>query len=107
MTGPPTPPITSAIEIEDAARAVSAAETPIETPVASSSEPPATAPEVVGSVPVEAVTLGTPEQAVAPFRKSFALLAELATQGKFQELVEDAEVADLNVCTLVLSMGRY
>ncbi|KIP12325.1 hypothetical protein PHLGIDRAFT_98287 [Phlebiopsis gigantea 11061_1 CR5-6] len=71
MTGPPTPPITSAIEIEDAARAANAAEAP-------------------------AVALGTPAQAVAPFRKSFALLAELAAQGKFQELVQEAEVADLN-----------
>lgn len=100
MTGPPTPPITSAIEIEDAARAATAAEAPAEAPVASSSATAAPA-EVVGSIPVEAVTLGTPEQAVAPFRKAFGLLAELAAQGRFQDLVEDAEIADLSVRTSV------
>lgn len=93
MTGPPTPPITSAIEIEDAARAANA----VETPEASGSATATAAAEVVGSVPVQAVSLGTPEQAATPFRRVFATLAELAAQGKFGELVEEAEVADLSV----------
>ena len=92
MTGPPTPPITSAIEIEDLAGTENNAET-----LQASDPAPAATVEVVASVPVEAVALGTPEQAEAPFRKAFASLAELAAQGKFEQLVEDAEIADLTV----------
>ncbi|EKM55327.1 uncharacterized protein PHACADRAFT_55522, partial [Phanerochaete carnosa HHB-10118-sp] len=80
MTGPPTPPITSAIEIEDAARAAAAAsEAPGATVVTGETAP---------------ATPGEP-QAATPYRQAFATLVELASAGSFEMLAEVAESADL------------
>ena len=96
MTGPPTPPVTSTIEIKDSARTANVPDAPVATGSA-----PA---EVAGSAPVQAVSLGTPEQATTPFRRVFDLISKLATQGKFKELVEEAEIADLSVRAPTLSV---
>jgi len=92
MTGPPTPPITSAIEIEDAARAAAAAsEAPGATVVTGVTAPAAPGEPVAPQVAIA----GTREQAAAPHRQVFAALVELASIGSFEELAEMAESADL------------
>ena len=89
MTGPPTPPITSEIEIEDAARAAGAAGIP------AASDSVAHAPVVSQALAAE-----TSEQNPStPFRAVFAHLSQLVAATKFDELVEIAEVADLSVRT--------
>lgn len=91
MTGPPTPPITSAIEIEDAART---AQPSTETTVVTGGTAPAAPGEPVAP---QVAIAETPQQVATPYRQAFATLAELAAAGKFKELVEVAETADLTV----------
>ncbi|GJE87131.1 COP9 signalosome complex subunit 8 [Phanerochaete sordida] len=93
MTGPPTPPITSAIEIEDAARAAAAAATPA---LGANVVTGGTAPAAPGEpVAIQVAIAATPEQAASPYRQAFATLVELAVSGNFDELAEVAESADL------------
>lgn len=84
MTGPPTPPPTSAIELEDAARASGAPD------VAQTAAPQPADPTAPISVqPV----------AFAPnaYRQAFSTILNLAAHERYQELVDVAEFSDLNV----------
>lgn len=105
MTGPPTPPPSSAIEIEDATRSVE----PME---ATPAEPPAIVaePQLAAEQPVEVEAQPVPvvEEAPEPappaptsFRVAFDTLTKLAVDGRFKELVDAAEVADLVVRTSI------
>lgn len=100
MTGPPTPPITSAIEIEDAARAAQPA---TETTVVTGGTAPAAPGEPVAP---QVAIAETPQQAATPYRQAFATIVELATAGKFGDLVEVAETADLTVRIAPLYPGH-
>ncbi|KAG5637766.1 hypothetical protein H0H81_003333 [Sphagnurus paluster] len=70
--GPPTPPPTTEAEIQDEAR--SAAET---------------------AVAISALPQSTRDDA---YQAVFPAIADLASQSKFPELIELAEVTELNVC---------
>lgn len=105
MTGPPTPPPSSAIEIEDAARSVEPMEaTPAETTAIVAEPQPAAEQAVEVEVQPVPVVEEAPEPAPpAPtsFRVAFDTLTKLAVDGRFKELVEAAEVADLVVRTSI------
>ena len=100
MTGPPTPPPTSAIEIQDAQREASVP------PVAATTAPPEVPPAEGASEAQadEPIVVEQPSQPAPPpgpplntYQLLFPALAELASQGKFQELIERAERGDLSV----------
>ena len=91
MAGPLTPPITSAIEIEDAAR------TEVATETTEPSGSVSTAPGEAAAVAPQAVAPQTTDQSLTVFRPLFTNLSQLAAEGKFEELVEAAELADLSV----------
>lgn len=107
MTGPPTPPITSAIEIEDATRAAAAE-------AAASTEAPGatvvtgeTAPAAPGEPVAAQISIATThEQAMTPYRQAFAALLEPASAGRYEEVVEVAETADL-ITTQDASIERF
>ena len=99
MTGPPTPPPSSATEIEDAARSS------LPPPQAPPSDPVAE-PQAAATPPAEPTPQKEPSQIAVetvqpPQKTSYELLlptiAELARTGSLQELVEVAERADINV----------
>lgn len=94
MTGPPTPPLSSALEIQDAARG----SVPPEAAV------PAIAPEPEAqALPVAPV----PQHPTLPQQESryglvFPALSDLAANGRYEELVQTAEEIDLIVNVFAL-----
>ncbi|KAI0748571.1 hypothetical protein C8Q80DRAFT_747722 [Daedaleopsis nitida] len=99
MTGPPTPPPSSATEIEDAARATLPPPQPVTEP-AVAAEPVAAEPAAAAAAPP------LPEQ-VAPavasqtaqktsYELLFPSITELARSGSLQDLIEVAERGDLS-----------
>lgn len=98
MTGPPTPPLTTPAEIEDAAR---------------NSVPPQVAPIPSGSNTTVVASQAEPPQRESPpisaeqqdtYESLFPLLIDLAAKGEFKELVRVAEHGDMSV-SLVLVRG--
>ncbi|KAI0690582.1 hypothetical protein BC835DRAFT_1363884 [Cytidiella melzeri] len=94
MSGPPTPPPSSALELEDAARlavipeiALPAAAPPANAPPQLSEQPTAQLPPAI--IPHVAVPVSS------PYRQAFNVMIDHATQDKFEELVQIAELADL------------
>ncbi|KAI0784370.1 COP9 signalosome [Abortiporus biennis] len=85
MTGPPTPPPSSDLEIKDAAR--------LEAPVP---PPPATAPPPVAA-PAEPQTVQPPRQTQTQYDIFFPTLENYASNGQLDQLVAEAEKADLTV----------
>jgi COP9 signalosome complex subunit 8 len=85
--GPPTPPPSSATEIEDAARAQAQSALP-ETPAT-----PATDPEP----PVVSTSDSDMPVQVNVYHNMLPALCDLAEEGNFKGLVLKAELADLNV----------
>ena len=81
MTGPPTPPPTSEIEIKDAARSSGAPQG------ASSSNPPQSS--------------GAQSKNATYYNLIFPTLADLAAKGNFKELASFAELKDLKVRLLI------
>jgi COP9 signalosome complex subunit 8 len=71
--GPPTPPPTTATELQDEARGNS-------------------------SVPPPASTAPTNSK-LDPYQHIFPAIADLASQSNFQDLIQTAEISDLNVWT--------
>ena len=98
MTGPPTPPPSSATEIEDAAR------TSIPPPLAQAEAQPDTEAQPTPEAPPSETTAqqSPPEAAPQPAQQTayellFPSIAELARSGSLKELVQVAERADLSV----------
>ena len=96
VDGPPTPPPTSAAEIQDEERAQAQLLTQL------SSEPPAQSspqPSTSDSSPVPPpATPEAPSQApLNIYPLVLPSLVDLASQGNFQELIAQAENADINV----------
>lgn len=102
MTGPPTPPPSSAIEIQDAQREVSVP------PPATTTAPPAdevpvaeTATPTQADEPIAIEETNEPEPPpptpLNTYQLLFPTLADLASKGDYQELIEVAERGDLNV----------
>lgn len=98
MTGPPTPPPSSAVEIEDAARTVlpppaQAASTPAPAPA---TEPPTAPP---AEAPVEEAQPGPTavSKQSTTYELLFPSIKELARNGSLRELIEVAERGDLTV----------
>ncbi|KAI0934558.1 hypothetical protein AcV5_006365 [Taiwanofungus camphoratus] len=90
MTGPPTPPLTTPAEIEDAAR---------------NSVPPQVAPIPSGSNTTVVASQAEPPQRESPpisaeqqdtYESLFPLLIDLAAKGEFKELVRVAEHGDMS-----------
>lgn len=107
MSGPPTPPPSSALELEDAARIVQippeiAPEAttavvpppPVDQPIQPPEEPIAQPAVIQDEIP----TLET-----SPYKPIFDVLVDLAAHDKFEELTQIAEVGDLNVRRLAIS----
>lgn len=67
--GPPTPPLTTATELQDEARGNSSVQAPVST------------------VPTKQ----------DPYQHIFPAIADLAAQSNFQDLIQSAEISDLNV----------
>jgi hypothetical protein len=85
--GPPTPPLSSATEIEDAARSQAQSAAP-ETPVEPTTDPePPLASTSDSDMPVQ----------VNIYHNMLPALCDLAEEENFQSLVLKAELADLNV----------
>jgi COP9 signalosome complex subunit 8 len=74
--GPPTPPPTTATELQDEARG-------------NSTVPP----------PVPASAEGTASTIQDPYEQIFPAIADLASQSNFHDLIQTAEISDLNVWT--------
>ena len=98
MTGPPTPPPTSAIEIEDAARA---SLPPVQPPPAQpeGEETPPVAPPTTEPAPQDSLPQPSPQpvQQKTSYELLFPSVAELARSGNITELIAFAERADLSV----------
>ncbi|EPS99030.1 hypothetical protein FOMPIDRAFT_1164587 [Fomitopsis schrenkii] len=91
MTGPPTPPLTTEAEIQDAART---SIPPQATPMATDPEPPTVAeqpPE--GEHPPSTSTTHTEPQGT-PYEILLSTLADLAGKGQYRELALAAEQGD-------------
>ncbi|KAI0672903.1 hypothetical protein C8Q78DRAFT_969737 [Trametes maxima] len=92
MTGPPTPPPSSAVEIEDAARTILppqvAAPTPATEPLAA--EPVEPAPDAE-----QASSNGQAKQSTT-YELLFPSISDLARSGSLRELIEVAERGDLS-----------
>lgn len=108
MTGPPTPPPSSALEIQDAQReasvpppAAAQSETTAAEPAdhAQNEEPIAVEPTVQPDSTPEVAT-----QSLNVYQLLFPTLADLASKGSYRELVDVAERADWNVCLLILCL---
>ncbi|KAI0811004.1 hypothetical protein BC629DRAFT_1589744 [Irpex lacteus] len=98
MSGPPTPPPSSALEIEDATRTTIAPEpapasTTTTTTTTTATDAPPTEQTIAHPPPVPTI----PIAAASPYREAFAVLADLVSHGKFEEVVQVAETADMNV----------
>ncbi|CAL1705759.1 unnamed protein product [Somion occarium] len=100
MTGPPTPPPSSALEIQDAQReasvpppAAAQSETTAAEPAdhAQNEEPIAVEPTVQPDSTPEVAT-----QSLNVYQLLFPTLADLASKGSYRELVDVAERADWN-----------
>ena len=88
MSGPPTPPPSSALEIEDAARATVA---PVQ---------PTAAPPDTPQAPTEQPAAIVPSVSVPPtnrYIQAFTAIIDLASHARYEELSQAAELADLNV----------
>lgn len=100
MTGPPTPPPSSATEIEDAAR------TTLPPPQAAA---PATAEPAAAPVPVQPATEQRPPPITSQtaqkssYELLFPSITELARSGSIRDLIEVAERGDLSVCSQSVS----
>lgn len=89
MTGPPTPPLTTAAEMADANKTV--------TPIPTETAPPVSIPAPAASAPAPAPP---PKQIVQnSYQTLFPTLANLAHQGNYLQLISAAEFGDLKVCT--------
>lgn len=99
MTGPPTPPPTSAIEIQDAQREVSVPPAATTAPPEVSTTENATTAPTDEPIAVEepAQPEPTPTTPLNTYQLLFPTLADLASKGNFQELIEIAERGDLTV----------
>lgn len=96
MSEPLTPPPTSAIEIQDAARSsLPLVETDGAEPIVT--DPPTQDATAVAAVPPQA-------QFSTPYHFLFPSLAEYAGNSDYKELVRQAERGDLNVCPIYSSL---
>ncbi len=97
MTGPLTPPPSSAIEIEDAARSSVSPAAPVAVvpqPDTPPPPPPATQMTPITAAPAApAVQI----QMQTSYKGHFPAIAQLAESGSFEELIRLTEDADLNV----------
>ena len=98
MTGPLTPPPTSAIEIEDEARNAA----PTATDSAATQPPAPEAPPAPPAVQVPVVAQQPPVRD-AQYGLPFPTLCRLAASGKLQELISTAEDSDISVSTVSVS----
>ena len=99
MSGPLTPPPSSALEIEDAARITIVPETVPPTTAPELVPPPTDAPPEIPEQPVvqPAPIPSPPTPLVSQYRQAFVAIIDLASREKFEELVQVAEPADLSV----------
>lgn len=89
MTGPPTPPLTTAAEMADANKTIA--------PMPTETAPPVSIPAPAASAPAPAPP---PKQIVQnSYQILFPTLANLAHQGNYLQLISAAEFGDLKVCT--------
>lgn len=95
MTGPPTPPLSSAFEIQDAARGSVPPEATV--PAIAAPEPQAQ-PLPVAPVPPHP----TLPQQESRYGLVFPALSDLAANGRYEELVRTAEEIDLIVNVFAL-----
>lgn len=95
MSGPPTPPPSSALEIEDATRTTIAPEPPAPASTTTTTTTDAPPTEQTSAHPPPVPTI--PIAAASPYRDAFVVVSDLVTHGKFEEVVQVAETADLNV----------
>ncbi|KAF7986550.1 hypothetical protein HWV62_26280 [Athelia sp. TMB] len=86
MTGPPTPPLTTATEMADASR------TPVPAPVEPSA--PIAVPSPAASAPAE-LTPPPKQIAQTSYELLFPTLSNLAHQGNYRQLISAAEFGDL------------
>ena len=107
MTGPPTPPPSSATEIEDAARTSlpppqAPPDEPATEPQAAPEAPPAAPPPAVEEAPQDPPPAPAVQQPIqTSYELLFPAIAALARSGSLTELVEVAERGDLNVCSVL------
>ena len=95
MSGPPTPPPTSAIELEDAARTSvpsHAPQTTVSEPAVAAQRPPGPPAAQQPSVASQATTFMSNS-----YRQLFPAIRDLASNERFEELAEAAELGDLTV----------
>jgi COP9 signalosome complex subunit 8 len=95
MSGPPTPPPSSALEHEDAARVAVPpviAEPAIPVPSADAPQQPIEQQDtqLADAAPASVPTYN-------PYRQAFTVIADLAAREKYEDLVLIAETGDLNV----------
>ena len=104
MTGPPTPPPSSATEIEDAARtSLPPPQAPPAEPATEPQAPPAPSPPVVEEAPQDAPLPPVVKPTQTSYELLFPTIAGLARSGSLTELVEVAERADLSVRSVLAS----
>ncbi|KAH9928169.1 uncharacterized protein B0H18DRAFT_1001566 [Fomitopsis serialis] len=92
MTGPPTPPLTTEAEIQDAARS---SNPPQPTPMATDTDPTTPPPEQPPqSQQTEPASVTDAEPQGTAYERLFLTLADLAAQGRYRELALEAERGD-------------
>ncbi|KAI0822826.1 hypothetical protein BC628DRAFT_1387842 [Trametes gibbosa] len=94
MTGPPTPPPSSAVEIEDAARTVLPPQAQAEPTPAPAIEP-VTVPPAPVTEDTQSAPPGLPKQSTT-YELLFPSIKDLAKNGSLRELIELAERGDLS-----------
>ncbi|KAI0636661.1 hypothetical protein C8Q77DRAFT_1093947 [Trametes polyzona] len=95
MTGPPTPPPSSAVEIEDAARTMLPPQIPDAPAPAPATEPVAPPAEQIVPEDTQTAQAG-PEKQSTTYELLFPSITQLAKNGSLRELIEVAERGDLS-----------
>lgn len=99
MTGPPTPPPTSATEMADEVRT-------LPPPAAAAAAPAETSP--VPTPPATTSSESQPKQAPHDsYQLLFPTLSNLAYQDDYRQIIAVAEHGDLKVCCFFISIMRY
>ncbi|KAI0093902.1 hypothetical protein BDY19DRAFT_919504 [Irpex rosettiformis] len=97
MSGPPTPPPSSALELEDAARTTAAIEATLPTTVPPGPDAQEELTEQPAD-PAQPVVIPPPSVSpINPYKQAFTAIIDLASHDRFEELAQNAESADLNV----------
>ncbi|KAI0333557.1 hypothetical protein GY45DRAFT_1319526 [Cubamyces sp. BRFM 1775] len=94
MTGPPTPPPSSAVEIEDAARTMLPPQAAAAAPATESTEPASTAAQPAAEEVQPSIASQTKQSTT--YELLFPTISDMARSGSLKELIEVAERGDLS-----------